>query len=150
MKMGMFQTPFIGPERTPAQVFDWSIKQGITADEVGFTEYWIGEHAKRAIDAGYDACRDVVVPWFADAIEALPPLHKLGKDAKTRLQEWLQARQAPLPVYTLLAESGEDHAKSFRIACALSEPAMMREGDGASRRAAEQAAAEAVLATLEK
>lgn len=102
------------------------------------------------LDAGYDACRDVVVPWFADAIEALPPLHKLGKDAKTRLQEWLQARQAPLPVYTLLAESGEDHAKSFRIACALSEPAMMREGDGASRRAAEQAAAEAVLATLEK
>lgn len=101
------------------------------------------------LDAGYDVCRDVVVPWFADAIEALPPLHKLGKDAKTRLQEWLQARQSPLPTYSLLAESGEDHAKSFRIACALSEPAMIREGEGASRRAAEQAAAEAVLATLE-
>lgn len=45
MKMGMFQTPFIGPERTPADVFDWSVRQGVVADQVGFTEYWIGEHA---------------------------------------------------------------------------------------------------------
>ena len=45
MKMGMFQTPFIGPERTPAQVFDWAIQQGIVADKAGFTEYWVGEHA---------------------------------------------------------------------------------------------------------
>jgi ribonuclease III len=101
------------------------------------------------LDAGYDACRDVVLPWFIDAIDALPPLHKLGKDAKTRLQEWLQARQYPLPVYTLLAESGEDHAKSFRIGCVLTELAIAGEGEGASRRAAEQAAAEAVLAVLE-
>jgi ribonuclease III len=102
------------------------------------------------LDAGYEACRNIVLPWFSDAIAALPPLNKLGKDAKTRLQEWLQARQYPLPVYTLLAESGEDHAKSFRIGCALAEPAAVGEGEGASRRAAEQAAAEAVLAVLEK
>jgi ribonuclease III len=101
------------------------------------------------LDAGYQTCRKTVLPWFLGAIEALPPLHKLGKDAKTRLQEWLQARQLPLPVYTLLGESGEDHAKSFRIACALSEPAVAGEGEGGSRRAAEQAAAEAVLARIE-
>lgn len=100
------------------------------------------------LDAGYDTCSKVVLPWFLDAIEALPPLHKLGKDAKTRLQEWLQARQLPLPVYTLLGESGEDHAKSFRIGCALTEPALAGEGEAGSRRAAEQAAAEAVLARL--
>jgi ribonuclease III len=100
------------------------------------------------LDAGYETCRKIVLPWFLDAIEALPPLHKLGKDAKTRLQEWLQARQLPLPAYTLLGESGEDHAKCFRIACVLSEPAVAGEGEGGSRRAAEQAAAEAVLAIL--
>lgn len=101
------------------------------------------------LDAGYDACRDAVAPWFADAIEALPPLHKLGKDAKTRLQEWLQGKQRPLPIYRLLSESGEDHAKSFRVECAIAEPPLAREGEGGSRRAAEQAAAEAVLTALE-
>jgi ribonuclease III len=100
------------------------------------------------LDAGYDVCRETVLPWFVEAIEALPPLHKLGKDAKTRLQEWLQGRQLPLPAYTLLAETGEDHAKSFRVGCVLSEPAIAGEGEGASRRAAEQAAAEAVLVLL--
>lgn len=97
------------------------------------------------LDAGFEACRAAVLPWFADAIEALPPPHKLGKDAKTRLQEWLQARQFPLPAYSLLAETGEDHAKSFRAECALSEPDVRREGEAPSRRAAEQLAAEAVL-----
>jgi ribonuclease III len=100
------------------------------------------------LDAGYDACRTAVLPWFADAIEALPPLHKLGKDAKTRLQEWVQARQSPLPVYALLAETGEDHAKSFRISCTLADPPLVCEGEGGSRRAAEQQAAEAALAAL--
>jgi len=45
MKMAMFQTPYMGPERTPAEVFDWAVKQGIVADQAGFAEYWIGEHA---------------------------------------------------------------------------------------------------------
>lgn len=100
------------------------------------------------LDAGFEACRAAVLPWFAEAIDALPPLHKLGKDAKTRLQEWLQGRQLALPVYTLLAETGEDHAKSFRVECALSEPDVRREGEAASRRAAEQLAAEAVLRVI--
>lgn len=97
------------------------------------------------LDAGFEACRVAVLPWFAEAIDALPPPHKLGKDAKTRLQEWLQGRQLPLPTYTLVAETGEDHAKVFRAECALSEPDVRRAGEAASRRAAEQLAAEAVL-----
>ncbi len=97
------------------------------------------------LDAGFEACRAAVLPWFAEAIDALPPPHKLGKDAKTRLQEWLQARQLPLPTYSLVAETGEDHAKLFRAECVLSEPEVRCEGEAASRRAAEQLAAEAVL-----
>ena len=45
MKVGMFQTPFLGPERSPKQVFDWAIRQAVVADEAGFSEYWVGEHA---------------------------------------------------------------------------------------------------------
>ena len=100
------------------------------------------------LDAGFEACRAVVLPWFTTAIDALPPPHKVGKDAKTRLQEWLQGRQKPLPVYELIAESGEDHAKTFRVSCTLSAPALVTEGEGNSRRSAEQAAAEAALAAI--
>lgn len=101
------------------------------------------------LDAGFDACRAAVLPWFAQALAALPPPNKLGKDAKTRLQEWLQARQLPLPVYALAAESGDEHAKSFKVTCVLTEPAMTTEGEAGSRRAAEQAAADAALAHIE-
>jgi ribonuclease-3 len=101
------------------------------------------------LDGGFDACRQVVLPWFEPLLAALPPLHQVGKDAKTRLQEWLQARQLPLPVYALLAETGDDHDKTFHVGCSLLEPALASEGSGSSRRAAEQAAAEAVLAELE-
>ncbi len=101
------------------------------------------------LDSDFDHCRDVVLPWFEPALAALPPPHKVGKDAKTRLQEWLQARQRALPVYELVSESGDDHAKVFRVACALAEPAFRAEGEGSSRRAAEQAAAESVLGQLD-
>ena len=100
------------------------------------------------LDAGFETCRSVVMPWFQVAMEALPPPHKVGKDAKTRLQEWLQGKQKPLPVYALLSESGEDHAKTFLITCTLQQPPLVTQGEGGSRRAAEQAAAEAALQAL--
>lgn len=100
------------------------------------------------LDSDFAHCRQVVLPWFEDAIQALPPPNKVGKDAKTRLQEWLQARQWPLPVYELVAESGEEHAKSFLVACRLTQPPGEAQGSGTSRRAAEQAAAEAALGRL--
>lgn len=100
------------------------------------------------LDAGFEACRSAVMPWFQAAMEALPPPHKVGKDAKTRLQEWLQGKQKPLPVYALLSESGEDHAKTFLVTCTLQQPPVVTQGEGGSRRAAEQVAAEAALQAL--
>jgi len=100
------------------------------------------------LDAGYEACRAVVLPWFEESLAALPE-GRPEKDAKTRLQEWLQARQRPLPAYELVSESGEEHAKLFLARCTLSEPSTSAEGQGTSRRLAEQAAAAAVLETLE-
>lgn len=97
------------------------------------------------LDGGFEACRSTVLPLFEPLLAALPPLHQVGKDAKTRLQEWLQARQRPLPVYVLLEESGDEHDKRFRVGCTLSDLNIATEGDGTSRRTAEQAAAEAAL-----
>lgn len=101
------------------------------------------------LDADFETCRAAVLPWFEPAMAALPPPNKVGKDAKTRLQEWLQGRQKPLPVYELVAESGEDHAKTFRVSCRVAEPVLLTEGQGNSRRSAEQVAAEAALAAIQ-
>lgn len=100
------------------------------------------------VDAGFETCRAVVMPWFQAVMEALPPPHKVGKDAKTRLQEWLQGKQKPLPIYTLVSEGGEEHAKTFHVTCTLQHPELVTEGEGASRRAAEQMAADAALQAL--
>ncbi|WP_225876250.1 ribonuclease III [Lysobacter solisilvae (ex Woo and Kim 2020)] len=100
------------------------------------------------LDSGFETCRAAVLPWFQPAMDALPPPHKVGKDPKTRLQEWLQGKQKPLPVYALVSESGEEHAKTFHVTCTLQNPALVTDGEGGSRRAAEQVAAEAALAQL--
>ena len=76
------------------------------------------------------------------------PVGKVGKDAKTRLQEWLQARQFARPDYDLLDTSG-DHARSFLVRCRIESPPLSAESAAGSLRAAEQAAAALVLAQLE-
>jgi ribonuclease III len=100
------------------------------------------------LDSGFEHCRAVVLPWFESALAALP-VGKPEKDAKTRLQEWLQARQRPLPQYELISESGDDHAKLFRVACTLGDPPLQAEGEGTSRRLAEQQAAAALIQQLD-
>lgn len=44
MKFGLFQTPYVRPERTPRQAFDWVLSQVVAAEEAGIDEAWIGEH----------------------------------------------------------------------------------------------------------
>jgi ribonuclease-3 len=98
------------------------------------------------LDDGYDACRQVVRRLFTPRVAELK---RSSKDAKTRLQEWLQGRGLPLPVYDLTDSYGEDHAKIFDVSCTIEEPEAIRtEGSGGSRRAAEQDAADAVLRIL--
>ncbi len=101
------------------------------------------------LDAGFAACQTVVLPWFNASMQALPATGKPEKDPKTRLQEWLQARQKALPLYELVSESGDDHAKTFRVRCGVTDPAVSTEGEGASRRLAEQQAAAAALEQLD-
>ena len=92
------------------------------------------------IDGGFEAARAVVVRLFGPALGAADPL-ALCKDAKTRLQEMLQARRAALPQYSVISTAGEAHAQIFRVECAIPELNIRTEGEGTSRRTAEQAAA---------
>jgi ribonuclease III len=100
------------------------------------------------LDSGFDACRSRVLPWFEPLLARLP-VGGTAKDAKTRLQEWLQARQLPLPEYRLLAAEGEDHEKTFHVLCVRVSPGLELDGRGTSRRQAEQNAAHAVMTHLE-
>ena len=101
------------------------------------------------LDSGFEATRATVLPWFEPLMATMPAPDKVGKDAKTRLQEWLQARGKPLPQYAVLEEGGEDHARIFRASCTLADPLLATEGEGSSRRAAEQQAADAALQAIE-
>ena len=101
-----------------------------------------------ALDRGIDCCRRAILHIFAERLEALDPA-QVRKDAKTRLQEWLQGRGRPLPIYEVIDARGQEHQRIFRVRCSLSDDAAAAQAEGASRRAAEQDAAQALLATLE-
>lgn len=93
---------------------------------------------------GLEAARDFVMTLWAPLFDAQdePP-----QDSKTRLQEWAQARALPPPFYDLLERSGPDHAPHFTILARLSD-GRSASGEGASKRAAEQAAASSLLILL--
>ncbi len=96
------------------------------------------------LDSDVETCRQCVLNWFAQRLEGLS-LENADKDAKTRLQEYLQGRNCPLPEYELLGVQGEDHNQQFQVACRLVKPTLVVEGSGSSRRKAEQAAASSAL-----
>lgn len=99
------------------------------------------------LDAGFDAARGVVERLFAARLATIDPSNQ-GKDAKTRLQEWLQGRRHGLPEYQLVSVSGQAHAQSFRVECRIKARQLTTTGEGASRKTAEQAAAEAACQQL--
>lgn len=132
-------------------------RESILADAV---EALIGA---RYLDAGLEAAAALVHQLLAEPLAQLDPLAQV-KDAKTRLQEWLQGRGLGLPGYELDRAEGEPHAQTFWVRCAVVLPDRPRvlvdgqelngrtlrsEGVGSSRRRAEQAAAEQILAQLQ-
>jgi ribonuclease-3 len=98
------------------------------------------------LDGGFDAARGVIDRAFAEVLADADPA-ALGKDPKTLLQEWLQARRLPVPEYAVVGTSGEAHAQRFAVECRIPALALVAHGDGASRRTAEQAAAAKAYAT---
>ena len=99
------------------------------------------------LDAGFDVASAVIVRLYAGMLTSITPGQPI-KDAKTRLQELLQARRLPLPKYILTATEGEAHAQQFKMCCEIDSLKIRTEGSGGSRRAAEQMAAERALERL--
>ncbi|WP_374354653.1 ribonuclease III [Chitinimonas sp.] len=98
------------------------------------------------LDADFQMASAAVARLFEPLIAAIDP-ETHGKDNKTRLQEWLQGRHMALPRYAIVAQHGEAHDQHFVVQCELSDLAIVTQGEGSSRRAAEQeAAARALLA----
>lgn len=92
-------------------------------------------------DGGFAAAAAVVERAYGDR---LATLDEVPANPKTSLQEWAAARGRPPPVYAIVERSGPDHAPRFRVAARV-EGLDEALGAGGSRRAAEQAAAAAVL-----
>ncbi|RJS92050.1 ribonuclease III [Salinisphaera sp. Q1T1-3] len=100
-------------------------------------------------DAGFEATRQVILGLYASRLADLPSADTL-KDAKTQLQEWLQARARERPVYEVVRVTGADHDQHFVARCRLDDIDLAIEGEGGGRRKAEQDAARRMLAKLEQ
>jgi ribonuclease III len=101
------------------------------------------------LDAGFDAARGAVLHVLGDKLESAGS-KPVDKDPKTALQELLQGRGLQLPRYVVQKTEGEAHDQTFIVECRVDDLGVVATGKGASRRAAEQAAAEGVLAQLDK
>ncbi|MFN0185649.1 MAG: ribonuclease III [Aquabacterium sp.] len=99
------------------------------------------------LDAGFAGALALVRQWFGEIIESSEPA-SWSKDAKTELQEWLQARRVAVPSYRVVATTGQAHAQTFEIECAVPALEVAERGEGKSRRGAEQDAAQRLLVRL--
>lgn len=99
------------------------------------------------LDGGFEASASACARLLEKPLAQLPDPATL-KDPKTRLQELLQSRGRPLPVYEVLNADGPPHAQTFHVACRLADGDARTEGTASSRRAAEQLAAERMIGAL--
>ena len=99
------------------------------------------------VDGGYAPAQAVVQRLFGDVIQATEA-DSWTKDAKTELQEWLQARRIAVPLYRITATRGQAHAQTFEVECAVPTLGLAERGEGRSRRIAEQEAARRLLDAL--
>ncbi len=100
------------------------------------------------LDGGFAAAHDLAERLFRDRLRSLDT-QVSAKDAKTRLQEILQGRKLKVPVYVVMATSGPAHLQHFRVQCEVAELDLRTQGDGGSRRAAEQQAAAQMIELLQ-
>jgi len=96
------------------------------------------------LDGGFAEVKRVILALFKGRLEDEQLPHRL-KDHKTQLQEVLQAKKLPLPVYEVIETTGEEHNQTFTVACLLPSLDLKEVAKGSSRRKAEQAVASIVL-----
>ena len=96
------------------------------------------------MDTGFGPAKDTVLFLYRDYLLSLPDTDTL-KDAKTRLQEYLQSRQLGLPEYTVIKTIGKSHDQVFTVTCSIASMLLENSGQGSSRKKAEQDAARKTL-----
>lgn len=99
------------------------------------------------LDGGFAPAHALVQGLFGEVIQATEA-ESWSKDAKTELQEWLQARKLPVPAYRITATRGQAHNQTFEVECAVAALGLAECGEGKSRRTAEQEAARRLLDAL--
>jgi ribonuclease-3 len=92
------------------------------------------------LDGGFEAARAATRKLLGDLLDTIDPATS-GKDPKTLLQEYLQRNKLTLPHYAVVATRGEAHEQQFQVECVIPELGIRSQGEGASRRSAEQEAA---------
>jgi len=92
------------------------------------------------LDGGFEAARAVTRKLLGGLLETIDPATS-GKDPKTMLQEYLQGRKLARPQYAVVATQGGAHEQLFQVECLIPELGIRSQGQGASRRSAEQEAA---------
>jgi ribonuclease III len=101
------------------------------------------------LDGGHESAEAIVLKLYAERLETIDP-KIIDKDAKSLLQEHLQGKKIDLPDYQVVNIDGEAHAQTFKVSCSVSKLKILTVGEGTSRRAAEQNAAQLALSQLEK
>jgi ribonuclease III len=101
------------------------------------------------LDGGIDAARRLTADLFGEAVREHQHEDVRRQDFKSYLQEMLQARGLPTPDYTVVSTSGPDHAKQFHVTLSIGG-SNISEGEGPSKKSAEQAAAADLLTQIEK
>ncbi|UUX96799.1 ribonuclease III [Aquabacterium sp. J223] len=99
------------------------------------------------LDGGFAPAQALVKRLFGELIDTTD-IDRWAKDAKTELQEWLQARKLQVPAYRIVATHGQAHAQTFEVECAVPALGLVERGQGKSRRSAEQEAAGLMLDAL--
>jgi ribonuclease III len=98
------------------------------------------------LDSDIETAKKLILKWFDSRLNSIKPGIS-QKDPKTRLQEHLQSRKQPLPVYEVLEIKGEAHNQRFTMSCSI-DGLKAVQGQGTSRRKAEQIAADKMLDAL--
>lgn len=96
------------------------------------------------LDSGFGPAQDTILFLYRDYLLTLPDSDTL-KDAKTRLQEYLQSRQLGLPEYKVIKTVGKSHDQIFTVTCSIASLKLEYSGEGSSRKKAEQDAARKTL-----
>jgi ribonuclease-3 len=99
------------------------------------------------IDGGISSAKKLITGWYQERLDAINP-NDIQKDSKSVLQELLQAKKIPLPEYNVVSVEGEAHNQHFKVSCSIPKLGLSIEGEGASRKVAEQSAAEESIKKL--